>query len=1099
MICAGWLLTATTTLSALPPETYYNANVARRGYTDDASYGPFNIGFTFTYFGANYTQFYATSNGLVMFGTPSSSYSNTCLPTMDSANNMIAAFWDDIVIHANGGVIFYQTIGTSPNRKCVVQFTNMGFYADPTLLGTFSVVLYETSNEVQIEYRILVDPRSGRAHGDSATIGLENLPGTSAVQVSCNTQSITSEQAIRFVPNGSSYTLNTSAVYDAILLGDAVAPTIPTLVTPAENSTICQLPTFEWTPSESVTSYTFKLSTNSTLSGSTDTNVGTATTYTPLVSLTNNQAYYWAVFANGASSTITWSEIHKFTASSTAAPVASPQTVWTTLGSDQIITLNGVSCGAAMTAKVTSLPANGELYQYDNGVRGAQITAVPTDVTDNGRQVIFYINDGVIGTNRGNFQFKVNANAQDSGAAQLTLNVYPAPSVSTASVSNIGTSTATCGGTVNADNGYSVTERGVCWSTTPQPTYSGSHTSDGTGTGAFVSSITGLTGGTTYYVRAYAINSQGIAYGSQVLFATNGPPVVTTAAVTGITGTGATGGGNVTSDGNQTVTTRGVCWSTAHNPTTSDSYTTDGGGTGSFTSTLSGLLPGTTYYVRAYATNSLGTSYGSEVSFNTSIVLPTVTTASISSSTATTASGGGNVTDAGGGSVTARGVCWNTAGNPTTSNSKTTDGTGAGSFSSSLTSLSPATTYYVRAYATNSAGTAYGSQVSFTTGTSVPTVVTNHISLITSSTAKCNSDVTSEGGAAVTAYGICWNTSGYPTIADQKTTNGSGVANFTSDLTGLTPATTYHARAYATNSVGTAYGNELSFITLMTVPTVTTAAVTMSGGVSAATGGNVTVDGGASVMARGVVWGTSPNPVIAYDHTADGAGVGSFTSNLTGLTGGTRYYVRAYATNYMGTGYGDEYSFTAGAASLRVTVSAPTTEAKVGDDVPFNVSVENVGTADATSLVLTIPLPANTEFVGARLVDVQQNSRTNEPLISVLNGFVTITFDSLVAGQNAIIELILRALQSGVVTVTATASTDGQSAEAKGEVNTEVKDGDQYVRIITTPVCGVGIVSALAGVLFLSPLKVFSRWRRRRRKQARALLIEIRALRRLKR
>jgi hypothetical protein len=94
-------------------------------------------------------------------------------------------------------------------------------------------------------------------------------------------------------------------------------------------------------------------------------------------------------------------------------------------------------------------------------------------------------------------------------------------------------------------------------------------------------------------------------------------PTVTTTAISNITRTTASSGGNVTSDGGATVTARGVCWSTSSNPTTANSKTTDGSGTGSFTSSITGLSPGTTYYVRAYATNSVGTSYGANVSFKT--------------------------------------------------------------------------------------------------------------------------------------------------------------------------------------------------------------------------------------------------------------------------------------------------------------------------------------------------------------------------------------------------------------------------------------------------------------------------------------------------
>ena len=96
-----------------------------------------------------------------------------------------------------------------------------------------------------------------------------------------------------------------------------------------------------------------------------------------------------------------------------------------------------------------------------------------------------------------------------------------------------------------------------------------------------------------------------------------GMPTVTTTAISNIDKNTATGGGNVTADGGATVTARGICWSTSQNPTIDGNHTTDGTGTGSFTSAMTGLAANTTYYVRAYATNSIGTAYGEELSFTT--------------------------------------------------------------------------------------------------------------------------------------------------------------------------------------------------------------------------------------------------------------------------------------------------------------------------------------------------------------------------------------------------------------------------------------------------------------------------------------------------
>lgn len=390
-------------------------------------------------------------------------------------------------------------------------------------------------------------------------------------------------------------------------------------------------------------------------------------------------------------------------------------------------------------------------------------------------------------------------------------------------------------------------------------------------------------------------------------------PVLTTTSVSSVTTSTASSGGNVTDEGGAGVTARGVCWGTSQNPTVSGSKTSDGTGPGNFTSAITGLTPATTYYVRAYATNSAGTGYGNEVTFATNPVTgAVVTTTTVSSITSTTAVSGGNVTSDGGGSITARGVCWATTANPDITKSKTTDGTGTGTFTSNLTGLTPGTVYHVRAYATNASGTTYGADVQFTTVAVVPTVTTTTVTNPTQTTATSGGNVTSNGGAAVTARGVCYGTSQNPTISGPKTSDGTGDGAFVSNLTGLTPGTTYYVRAYATNSAGTAYGNEVSFATVaIQLPTVTTAAVNPASitNNAATGGGNVTADGGGAITARGICWGTSSGPVATGSHTTETGTTGAFTSNMTGLSEATLYYVRAYATNSAGTAYGNEVTF----------------------------------------------------------------------------------------------------------------------------------------------------------------------------------------------
>ena len=486
------------------------------------------------------------------------------------------------------------------------------------------------------------------------------------------------------------------------------------------------------------------------------------------------------------------------------------------------------------------------------------------------------------------------------------------PEVFTGSITNITQTTADGGGNVTGDGGAPVTSRGICWNTTGNPTISNSKTSDGSGTGSFTSNITGLQPCVIYHVRAYATNNAGTGYGNEISFTTAGNiPTVTTAAVTGITRTTAISGGNITSGGCISITVRGVCWSTSTNPTIAGAHTTDGSGTGSFTSNITGLIPNTNYYVRTYATHNQGTTYGNQVQFKTlAISVPALTTNAVTSVTPTTAVSGGNITDDGGGTITARGVCWSTSANPTISNPHTTNGTGTGSFTSNITGLQPCITYHVRAYATNSVGTAYGNDILFTTAGNIPTVTTAAVTGITRTTAISGGNITSDACISITARGVCWSTSANPTVAGSHSTDGSGTGSFTSSITGLTPNTNYYVRAYATYSQGTVYGNSVSFTTPpITTATLTTNSVTSITSTSAVSGGNITDDGGGTITARGVCWSTSANPTISNPHTSNGTGAGSFTSNITGLTSGTTYYVRAYAANSAGTAYGNQHSF----------------------------------------------------------------------------------------------------------------------------------------------------------------------------------------------
>lgn len=268
---------------------------------------------------------------------------------------------------------------------------------------------------------------------------------------------------------------------------------------------------------------------------------------------------------------------------------------------------------------------------------------------------------------------------------------------------------------------------------------------------------------------------------------------------------------------------KGVCYSTSSSPTIKDGKVkTDfySDALGEFTVSLNNLQASTKYYVRAYATTIDGTAYGKELNFTTlAPSLAVINTNSASNIMQTTALSGGKISDNGGANVTERGVVYSSITNtPTTVHSKIASGSGSGNFNTTLILLTPGTTYFVRAYAITAAGTAYGNTISFkTTSPALPSsITTNTATNIAGNTAIISGSVLADGGSAILSRGFVYSSSTVsPIIGTSSFVNsGVGLGNFSSTLTALQPNTTYYIRAFVTNSVGTAYGNTLSFTTL---------------------------------------------------------------------------------------------------------------------------------------------------------------------------------------------------------------------------------------------------------------------------------------------
>ena len=427
-------------------------------------------------------------------------------------------------------------------------------------------------------------------------------------------------------------------------------------------------------------------------------------------------------------------------------------------------------------------------------------------------------------------------------------------------------------------------------------------------------------------------------------------PTVETLEVLGSNATSVSVSGEVVQENGAPVTASGFCWGNTadfafqakQSKVVSERKT-------KFETTIEGLAPNQDYYIKAFAINEVDTAFGDVLSFKTTDGLGSVKTLQPAHIFATKVDCGGLITAQGEAAVEQRGIYLMTKPTPSDTDSLIVIPMETDSFYCTITGLKPLTTYYVRAYAKNKFGAYNGAQIeSFTTTDGLPILPQEEFKLVTISYkyADFQLAITDEGDSPVTQWGFCFSNSEYPTIEESDTVVcGEGIGKFVGRITKLAQQKEYYVRGYATNKVGTRYTeNTIRTILLSALPTLTTTAIgtaQMKEGY-VIVGGEVLAEGASPVTESGVCWHTEPQVTLekSMGHQVLGTGAGLFSGQIEGLRGGTKYYLRAYATNSEGTEYGEEISFTT--PPIITTMASFTGGTRIAGTTAFTV-IDNVG------------------------------------------------------------------------------------------------------------------------------------------------------------
>jgi len=799
-------------------------------------------------------------------------------------------------------------------------------------VGTTGATLNGTVNANNASTTVTFEYGLTTSYGTTVTADQSPVTGMTATAVSKAISGLTPNTLYHYravgqntagTTNGGDMTFTTSAAAPAVTTNAASGvssggATLNGTVNANNSSTTV---TFEYGPTASYG--TTVTADQSPVSGTTNTAVSKAIT-----GLAPNATYHYRVVGQNGAGTSNGADM-TFTTSAAAPTV--------TTGAASAISTTGATLNGTVNANNSSTTVTFE-YGLTTSY-GTTVTADQSPVTGTSNTAVSKAITGL--TPNTTYHYRAvgqNGGGTTNGADMTFTTSAAAPTVTTNAASGLGSTGATLNGTVNANNASTTVtfEYGLTTS------YGTTVTADqspvtGTANTAVSKAITGLTPNTTYHYRAVGQNTAGTSNGADMTFTTSAAaPTVTTGAASAISTTGATLNGTVNANNDSTTVTFEYGLTTSYGTTvTADQSPVTGTTDTAVSKAITGLTPNTTYHYRAVGQNGGGTTNGADMTFTTSAAAPTVTTNAASGVGTTGATLNGTV-NANNASTTLTFEYGLTAsyGTTVTADQSPVTGTTNTAVSKAITGLTPNTTYHYRAVGQNTGGTTNGADMTFTTGLAAPTVTTNAASGVSTTGATLNGTVNANNASTTVTFEYGLDTSyGTTVTADQSPVSGTTDTAVSKAITGLTPNTTYHYRVVGQNGGGTTNGADMTFITTVVLPTVTTRAITNVTPTSAVSGGNVTDDGGGTVTARGVCWSTSTNPTIAGNKTTNGTGTGAFTSNITGLLENTTYYVRAYATNSAGTAYGNQLSFTTNAQAVTVTITEPEDGARVSGTV----------------------------------------------------------------------------------------------------------------------------------------------------------------------